>query len=148
VKETQRKAHFGMKDLAKTNNEKKFDNVLLDAIDLAFSALGQNVKFTIYFNLETKFELPKKTIPDRISDFSNALDQIFGQAARSLEILIMKYLNDKVKCNYSWVGPKWLVPDLTFEKYINLVRMSVEGSGKIGDVEVLLNDYQRPEQET
>lgn len=137
-----------MKDLAKTNNEKKFDNVLLDAIDLAFSALGQNVKFTIYFNLETKFELPKKTIPDRISDFSNALDQIFGQAARSLEILIMKYLNDKVKCNYSWVGPKWLVPDLTFEKYINLVRMSVEGSGKIGDVEVLLNDYQRPEQET
>jgi len=134
--------------LAKTNNEKKFDNVLLDAIDLAFSALGQNVKFTIYFNLETKFELPKKTIPDRISDFSNALDQIFGQAARSLEILIMKYLNDKVKCNYSWVGPKWLVPDLTFEKYINLVRMSVEGSGKIGDVEVLLNDYQRPEQET
>lgn len=137
-----------MKDLAKTNNEKKFDNVLLDAIDLAFSALGQNVKFAIYFNLETKFELPKKTIPDRISDFSNALDQIFGQAARSLEILIMKYLNDKVKCNYSWVGPKWLVPDLTFEKYINLVRMSVEGSGKIGDVEVLLNDYQRPEQET
>jgi hypothetical protein len=136
-----------MNDLApKTTKETKFDNVLLEAIDTAFSALGQNVKFSIYFNLEAKFGLPKKDIPDRISDFSDALDKIFGQAARSLEILIMKYLNEKVKCNYSWVGPKWLVPDLTFEKYIKLVRISVEDVGKTGDVEVFFNGYQRPEQ--
>jgi hypothetical protein len=122
--------------------------VLLDAIDTAFSALGQNVKVSIYFNLEAKFGLPKQDIPDRISDFSDALDKIFGQAARSLEILIMKYLNDKVKCNYSWVGPKWLVPDLTFEKYIKLVRISVQDSGRPGEVEVLFDGYQRPEQET
>jgi len=138
-----------MNDLApKTTKETKFDNVLLEAIDTAFSALGQNVKFSIYFNLEAKFGLPKKDIPDRISDFSDALDKIFGQAARSLEILIMKYLNEKVKCNYSWVGPKWLVPDLTFEKYIKLVRISVEDVGKTGDVEVFFNGYQRPEQKT
>jgi hypothetical protein len=137
-----------MKSLAKTKNETKFDAILIDAIDLTFSALGQNVKFSIYFNLEAKFGLPKQDIPDRIGDFSDALDQIFGQAARSLEILIMKYLNEKVKCNYSWTGPKWLVPDLTFEKYVKLTRISVEDSGKTGDVEVLLDDYQRPEQET
>jgi len=138
-----------MNDLApKTTKETKFDNVLLEAIDTAFSALGQNVKFSIYFNLEAKFGLPKKDIPDRISDFSDALDKIFGQAARSLEILIMKYLNEKVKCNYSWVGPKWLVPDLTFEKYIKLVRISVEDVGKTGDVEVFFDGYQRPEQKT
>ena len=136
-----------MNNLAKTNNNTNFDSVLLDTIDLAFSALGQNVKVSIYFHLEAKFGLTKKNIPDRIGDFSNALDQIFGKAARSLEILIMKHLNEKIKCNYSWVGPKWLVPDLTFEKYINLVRLSVEGSGKMEDLEVLLNDYQKPEQE-
>jgi hypothetical protein len=136
-----------MTNLAKTKRDTKFDAVLLDAIDTAFSALGQNVKFSIYFNLEAKFGLPKQDIPDRISDFSNALEQIFGQAARSLEILIMKYLNDKVKCNYSWVGPKWLVPDLTFEKYIKLVRISLEDSGKPGKVEVLFDGYQRPKQE-
>jgi hypothetical protein len=139
---------FGMTYLAKSKNETKFDKVLLDAIDTAFSALGQNVKFSIYFNLEAKFGLPKQDIPDRISDFSDALDKIFGQAARSLEILIMKYLSDKVKCNYSWVGPKWLVPDLTFEKYIKLVRISVQDSGRPGEVEVLFDGYQRPEQET
>lgn len=134
--------------MAKTKKETKFDAILLEAIDTAFSALGQNVKFSIYYNLEAKFCLPKQDIPDRINDFSNALDKIFGQAARSLEILIMKYLNDRVKCNYSWVGPKWLVPDLTFEKYIKLVRLSVEDSGKTGDVEVLFDDYQKPEQKT
>ena len=137
-----------MTNLAKTKNETKFDAVLLEAIDTAFTALGQNVKFSIYFNLETKFSLPKQDIPDRINDFSNALDTIFGQAARPLEILIMKYLNDKVKCNYKWVGPKWLVPDLTFEKYIKLVRISVEDSGKTGDVEVLFDGYQKAEQRT
>ncbi len=134
--------------MAKTTKETKFDNVLLEAIDTAFSALGQSVQFSIYFNLETKFGLPKKDIPDRISDFSDALDKIFGQAARSLEILIMKYLNDRVKCNYSWVGPKWLVPNLTFEKYISLVKISVEDEATTGDVEVLFDGYQRPEQET
>lgn len=135
-----------MTHLAKTKKESKFDAVLLDAIDTAFSALGQNVKFAIYFNLESKFGLAKQDIPDRITDFSDALDKIFGQAARSLEILIMKYLNDKVKCNYEWVGPKWLVPDLTFEKYIKLVRISVEDSGKTGEVEVLFDGYQKPKQ--
>lgn len=136
-----------MNDLAKTRNETKFDSILLEAIDTAFTALGQNVKFSIYFNLEAKFGLPKKDIPDKISDFSDALDKIFGQAARSLEILIMKYLNEKVKCNYSWVGPEWLVPDLTFEKYVKLVRISVEEAGKKGNLEVLFDGYQRPEQE-
>jgi hypothetical protein len=76
------------------------------------------------------------------------LEQIFGQASKQLEILIMKYLNDKVKCNYTWVGPKWLVPNLTFEKYIKMVQMTVEGSGKSTDVEVLLDDFRKPEQET
>jgi hypothetical protein len=134
--------------LAKTKNETKFDTVLLEAIDTAFSALGQNVRSLIYFKLEAEFGLPKQDIPDRISDFSDALDKIFGQAARSLEILIMKHLNEKIKCSYSWVGPKWLVPDLTFEKYVKLVRISIEDSGKVKEVEVFFDDYQKPENET
>jgi hypothetical protein len=58
-----------MKQLARTKNELKFAALLLDAIDLAFTALGENVKFSIYLNLETKFGLPKQDIPDRIEDF-------------------------------------------------------------------------------
>lgn len=137
-----------MTQLSRTKNEKKFAALLLDAIDSAFTALGPNVKLSIYFNLEAKFALPKQQIPDRVEDFSDALEKIFGQASKQLEILIMKYLNDNVQCNYEYVGPKWLVPNLTFERYIKLVQMTVEGSGKKGDVEVLLDEYQKPEQKT
>jgi hypothetical protein len=140
--------HAGMKRLAKTKTEKKFAVVLLDAIDVAFTALGQNVKTSIYFHLETKFGLPKQDIPDRVDDFTDALDRIFGQASQQLEILIMKNLNEKVNCNYEWVGPKWLVPDLTFEKYLKLVKLCIEGAGKTGDIEVLLDDGARPDQKT
>ena len=128
--------------------ETKFAAILLDSIDEALSTLGQNVKVSIYFHLETKFSVPKQDIPDRIDDFTNALEQIFGQAARQLEILIIKHLHQKINGKYKWVGPNWLVPDLTFEKYIKLARLSIEGSGKIGDIEVLLNEGEKPQQET
>jgi hypothetical protein len=139
--------HAGMTRLAKTKTEKKFAMVLLDAIDVAFSALGQNVKVSIYFHLETKFGLSKQDIPDRLDDFSDALERIFGQASQQLAILIMKNLNEKVNCDYEWVGPKWLVPDLTFKEYLKLVKLCIEDQDKIGDVEVLMDDGERPDQE-
>jgi len=137
-----------MKLMAKTKTEKKFAIILLDSIDEAFSTLGKKVQVSIYFHLETKFALPKQDIPDRSDDFLDALEQIFGQATRQVEILIMKSLNKKVKCNYEWTGPKWLVPELTFEKYVKLVRLFIEDSGENGKVEVLLKNGEKIEQKT
>jgi len=134
--------------MAKTKTEKKFAIILLDSIDEAFSTLGKKVQVSIYFHLETKFALPKQDIPDRSDDFLDALEQIFGQATRQVEILIMKSLNKKVKCNYEWTGPKWLVPELTFEKYVKLVRLFIEDSGENGKVEVLLKNGEKIEQKT
>jgi hypothetical protein len=140
-----------MKRLAKTKTEKKFAALLLEALDEAFLALGQTTRFSIYFSLETKFALPKQDIPDRIEDFADALRKIFGNAAAPLEILIMKSLNEKIKCNCKWVGPNWLVPDLSLEKYLKLAQMSLEKSYKkneVADFEVVLNEGEIPEQET
>jgi hypothetical protein len=131
--------------LAKTKKEREFEAILLEAVDEALSTLGQNVQMSIYFHLETKFGLPKQFIPDRISDFSNALEKIFGPASKKIEILIMKFLNEKVKCTYEWTGPKWLIPDITFEEYVKMVMFSVE-SGKTGLVEVTLNEGEKPQQ--
>lgn len=126
--------------------EKKFATILLDAIDEAFSTLGEDVKFSVYFHLEAKFAVSKQDIPDRIEDFSCALQQLFGQASKPLEILIMKCLNQKVRCSYKWAGPKWLIPEVTLVKYIKLVKLAVEDERKIGDVEVLLDEGEKPEQ--
>jgi hypothetical protein len=140
-----------MKRLTKTQTEKKFATLLLDAIDEAFLSMGQNVMFSIFFSLETKFALPKQDIPDRIEDFTSAIRKIFGNAAAPLEILIVKCLNEKIKCNCKWVGPTWLVPELTLEKYLKLAQLSLENSGKkseVADFEVMLNEGETPEQET
>jgi hypothetical protein len=147
---TQDDSAFEMTYLAKTKTEKIFGALLLESIDQAFSTLGQTVKLSIYFNLETKFALPKQDIPDRIEDFSSALEKIFGQASVPLEILIMKCLNEKIKGNYRWVGPKWLVPDLTLEKYLKIAKLSIENQRKIpiSEMEVVLNEGESPKQET
>ena len=141
-------AKFEMKYLAKTKADQKFTGILLDSIDDAFASLGANVQLSLYFHLETKFTLSKQDIPDRIDDFSDALDRIFGQAARQVELLIIKCLNQRVKRSYKWVGPKWLVPDITFEKYVKLARSSVENETKTMNLEALMDDGEKPEQET
>jgi hypothetical protein len=126
--------------LTRNDGRKKFETILLEGIDEAFSTLGQNAKKSIYYHLEYKFIIPKQDIPYRIDDFSDAIEQIFGLAATYLEILIMKKLNGKIACFYEWNGPSWLVPDLTFSKYIELLRLSYEeDKGKTGELEVWVN---------
>lgn len=134
--------------MGKRNHKKRFSEILLESIDRAFLTLGENAKSSLYFHLETKFAISRQDIPDRINDFSDALEQIFGLGARQIEILIMKYLNQRVDCTYEWVGPKWLVPDLTFTKYVNLMRLSCEETEKIGEIEVILNAGEQQEQRT
>ena len=121
---------------------------MLESIDRAFLTLGENAKSSLYFHLETKFAISRQDIPDRVGDFSDALEQIFGLGARQIEILIMKYLNQRADCTYEWVGPKWFVPDLTFTKYVNLMRLSCKETDKIGYIEVILDTGEQQEQRT
>ena len=135
--------------MSKNCEGKKFELVLLEALDEAFSTLGENVKKTIYFHLQQKFLVAKQDIPYKIDDFSNALEQIFGLGARTLEILIMVKLHQKINPRYKWEGPKWLVPELTFSQYVELLKLSYEENGKIGQVEVIVDaGEQKQEQRT
>ncbi len=127
-----------MKHLGKSNKEKNYEAVLMEAIDDALLTLGKNVQISIYFHLQTKFGLSKQEIPSHVTDFSDALEKIFGEAAKKIEILIMKFLNDRAQCDYEWSGPGWLVPNLTFEDYVSMVKATLE-SRKI-EKEVQLNN--------
>jgi hypothetical protein len=133
--------------LGKRNLEKKFSDILLESIDEALLTLGEKAKSSIYFYLETKFAIPKKEIPNRISDFSDALEQIFGLGARQIEILIMRCLNERVNCTYEWVGPKWLVPDLTFKKYVALTELTYNDSEKTENMEIIVDGGEMPRKE-
>lgn len=125
---------------------KKFEDVLLEAIDGALSTLGENVKRVIYFHLAQKFMIAKKDIPYKIEEFSDVLDQIFGVGARNLEILIMAKLHAKMNCVYEWKGPNWLIPNLTFSQYVELLKLSFEDKNKIGEIEVWINAEEQKQQ--
>ena len=80
--------------------EGSFFKMLGEAIDEAFSSLGESARDAIYFHLEKSFGIRNSEIPYRIDDFSNALEKIFGPGARHLEIMFMKNLYAKVKIDY------------------------------------------------
>lgn len=130
----------------RNDGNKKFESVLLKAIDDAFSTLGENVKTSIYFHLEHRFFLPKQDIPYRIEDFSDALEKIFGVGAKHLEILIMKKLNEEIVCFYEWAGPRWLMPNLTFREYVELLKLFYEEKGTTGELEVWVNAEEKQKQ--
>jgi hypothetical protein len=133
-------------NLNRNNRDKKFEQILLDSIDEAFSTLGESAKTSIYFYLEKNFLITKQDIPYKVDDFSDALEQIFGLGARHLEILIMEKLHAKVTCSYKWTGPNWLVPDLTFRKYVELARLGYVDTEKIRELEVWIDAEEKQEQ--
>jgi len=71
---------------------KDFNKLFLEAVDGALSSLGDSARQSIYFHLETRFSMPRNEIPDRLEDFENGLEKIFGAGTKFLEILIMKRL--------------------------------------------------------
>ncbi|MDH5450178.1 MAG: hypothetical protein OEX77_04635 [Candidatus Bathyarchaeota archaeon] len=98
-----------------------FEGLLLNAIDEGLSALGESPKRVVYFYLEKKFNINRREIPDKIEDFVEALEKIFGLGAKFLQILIIKQLYQKIEKNLEWNEEQ---TDLTFTEYIVAARRS------------------------
>ena len=105
------------------NKTISFEEVLLESIDEALSLLGESAKQAIHFHLEKVFNINWLNIPYRIEDFAQALEKIFGEGAKILEIQIMKLLFKKVGCNFKQY-PKQ--KNLTFTEYLAAVKLENE----------------------
>jgi len=97
-----------------------FDRILTKAIDNAFSSLGNSAKQAIYFHLKDKFKITRNDIPNRLKDFDEGLEKIFGSGARFLEILIMKNLYERIGQPLEWDEDK----ELAFVDYVNAAKHS------------------------
>lgn len=73
-----------------------FDKILVSAIDEALNSLGESVKKSIYFHIEHNFKVPRDRIPENLVEFQGGLEEIFGEGAQYIEILIMKNLHSKI----------------------------------------------------
>ena len=120
-----------------------FNSLLLEAIDEALSSLGETPKTAIYYQLKTEFNIKTKEIPERIDDFSSALERPFGLGAKHLEILFMKILSVKVRDFRDWVSCEWVVPEVKFREYVDIMRQNYEGVNKNEEMGILINENEK-----
>jgi hypothetical protein len=95
---------------------------LLEAVDDGLSLLGDCSKQALYYHLESNFKIGKQDIPDKIEQFSDAMEKIFGHGAKLLQIEIIKNLYKKVKSDFEYPNKKG---ELVFVEYVKALSASV-----------------------
>ena len=116
-----------LKKMTKSNANKNFEQILLEAVDEVWSTIGEGIQTSIYVSLESKFKIKKHEIPQRVNEFLDALNRIFGKGSRYLEILLMKSLQSKMKLVSNCpVWCRWVTPEVTCQEYIRLMKQKFE----------------------
>jgi hypothetical protein len=113
-------------------SQKRFDRLLLEAIDEILSSLGEPVKNCLHSHLENDLGIKKQDIPKEIVEFSKMLHKIFGLGASHLEIKFMEKLYSKIKVNLECPecnSCKWMENDISFIGYVEKMRESFMNSG-------------------
>jgi hypothetical protein len=95
-----------------------FNKSLLEAVDEGLSLVGKSAKQIIYFYLEKNFNITRDDVPQRVEEFANALEKMFGSGAKIIEIQIMKKLYKKIG------NSKYALrqDDIVFTEYIAALR--------------------------
>ncbi|MEM3699831.1 MAG: hypothetical protein QXL57_03055 [Candidatus Bathyarchaeia archaeon] len=76
--------------------QNNFSKIFLSALEESLSLLGDSPKQAIFFHLEASFNLKREKIPTNLTEFTKALEGIFGPGASYLEMLIVKRLYEKL----------------------------------------------------
>jgi hypothetical protein len=103
----------------------KFNELLFESIDDALSSLGERPKTATYVYLETKFNIKKQEIPNKINVFSEALKKLFGLGARYLEIMSMQNLYAKLRGN-EYVSSEHIFSKVSLTDYVVFMRHNFE----------------------
>lgn len=77
-----------------------FSKLFLAAVDESLASLGDSSKQAIFFHLESSFNVKRESIPSNLTEFSKALEGIFGPGASYLEKLIVKHLHEKLDLRF------------------------------------------------
>ncbi len=100
--------------------KRDFETLLLKAVDEELSSLGESSRRAIYYHLEKSFNIKKHEIPRKLDVFEEAIEEIFGEGANFLEILIMKRLYEKVGGMFELHDST----DFAFAQYVTAARRS------------------------
>jgi hypothetical protein len=94
----------------------QFDRLLVESLDESFGAvLGEIPKKTVYDILEKNHAITKNRIPEKLDEFSVALETVFGAApSKVLERIVVKELYSKLGLTYI-ERPDWRLYDYVTE---------------------------------
>lgn len=98
----------------KSSSRLLFEQLVNESIDGVFSSLGPSCKQAVYDCMEKKYRLKKSDFAEHLTEFSEAIEQIFGSSAGLLEIQMIKRLYQKVP-EFKY----WPQETLTFPDYVN-----------------------------
>jgi hypothetical protein len=114
--------------LKKTDCSCKFDEILLEALDITLSAYGEKTRSAFYDHFKKAYGISKDEIPERIEEFSRGLEDLFGLSSKNLEIMVMMQLHLKIGVVWECTEPdgsvryQRILPDLTFEEYVSFAK--------------------------
>ncbi|MGQ9551821.1 MAG: hypothetical protein ACUVUE_05275 [Candidatus Bathycorpusculaceae bacterium] len=100
-----------------------FEELLLEAVDEGLSCLGTSAKQAVYLHLERTFNISREDIPREMGEFAEAMEEIFGNAARLIEIQIMKRLFEKTG-HFKYFARQ---EDIVFTEYVGALRQAFNG---------------------
>jgi hypothetical protein len=121
-----------------------FKELLMESIDDGLSVLGESGKQVVYYHLEENFKIKRQDIPYKIEEFTDAIERIFGDGAKILEIKIMRCLFKKG--GYTLKKHSKL-PNLTFVEYITTAKLAMNNSAN-GKEHKLNTDYKQKRKNT
>jgi len=107
-----------------SRRDRGFQTLLLEAVDEGLSLLGDSSKQELYSCLEETFKIRKQEIPNKIGEFTEAIERVFGLGAKLLEIEIMKHLYEKVGHDFEYYPEK---DELLFTEYVEACRTAIFG---------------------
>ncbi len=70
------------------------DRVIIDTIDRGLAVLGENAKQVFWIYLEKNFQITQKDVPQRLDEFQETLQQIFGVGSKALDLIFVNYLRE------------------------------------------------------
>jgi hypothetical protein len=122
VKEIMTKKTTEKEKHQKNATSEDFDKLTLQAIDETLSALGEKPKTAIYAYLKKNYSIDKKDIPQRIGEFSKALEDLLKIGAVQLEILFMKNLFTQLKKTNGNFFCEWTAHNVSFQEYTEFMK--------------------------
>lgn len=84
----------------KAGGHTEFRTATLEAVDESLLGLGESTRRAIYFHIEKRYGVKREEIPERLEEFSKALEGLFHEGGRVLERLIARNLCIKFSLDF------------------------------------------------